>query len=240
MLNYNNILPPKEQSITNSKFYFVQPIHSRLIKSVDSPVYEYFNAKYLSYSPSEVLQNHSKFMRTCKSCVNPVFQTNQGFEICPCGKTSLYHREKDSDESNPQPKFENFEQSAKELKETKVDVPITRSSSCDGDYGEGCKKDRRVSILVDELLLKIYGDRDRKFSSCGTDVKDTFDYSTDSSNCIVPFNRSNALLKKKRSFSGIPEDKCQRWRALIRARLMSKSKYSMKLVLSSAGFLREF
>lgn len=213
-----------EERLISSQFCFVQPIHSRLMINVENPVYEYFNAKYLSYTPANVIprtKHNSKFIKTCDTCINPVFQTNKGFEICPCGKTT-----------------DNRLQSVTETQETPIAVTeiqddskickneayVIRSASCDDDYGGSFKRDnRRVSILVDELLLKIYGDRDRKFSSGGTDVRDTVDYSTDSSNGIA-LNKSNALLKKKRSFSGIPEDKCQKWNALIRARLMSKSK----------------
>lgn len=130
----------------------------------------------------------------------------------------------------------NFNKLKTENKEKNLGLPF-RSNSCENSSDHNYKSDkRRVSMLVDDLLLKIYGERERKFSSCGTDIC-TFEGSTDSSVNIV--NKSNILLKKKCSFSNVPEERCKKWNDIVRTRLMNKCEYrifSYEFIIDSNTF----
>ncbi|KAK7603524.1 hypothetical protein V9T40_003523 [Parthenolecanium corni] len=105
-------------------------------------------------------------------------------------------------------------------------IPM-RSVSCEDSDAADCLKNnkRRVSLMVDELLLKIYNS-ERKFSSAGTTGTDFNGNSSDSSNNLG--FKMNSLLRRKYSFSGISEDKCQKWFDVMRAKLMNKTLPELK------------
>ena len=173
----------------------------------------------------------------------PVFMTDSGYESCSCSRDEVNHtketcksgtkddsylRQRKTGRVMEHRQFEFIIEDDEESLED--DTPpnssrdkgqLTRSASCNTGRTSAVKPPRRVSVLVDELLLKIYGGRTERRCSGGTDVH-TFEGSTDSSNS---FKSNSSLLKKKRSFTGIPEDKCRRWNNMVRTRLMHKCKW---------------
>lgn len=169
---------------------------------------------------------------------NQIFLTNQGFEQCTCGIYQSYLQDDSTMSSSAPPGNSKRNQKADtssssedevifDLNKSTVEpigkcIPV-RSVSCDdADPGDNFKSDRRrVSLLVDELLLKIYNG-ERKFSSAGATTESYFNgNSSDSSNHFG--YKLNALCRRKYSFSGISEDSCQKWLDVMRAKLINKS-----------------
>lgn len=208
----------------HSQYYFVQPV----------------------IPPDYIVQKS-----TCSSHrSNLIFLTNQGFEQCTCGNYQSYLSSDCMPINSPTPpdnlisnRIDSTENLSLEVSDDISDVnfdlnsnkllvpesvhryaPI-RSVSCEDTAVEDCVKNnkRRVSLMVDELLLKIYNG-ERKFSSAGTTGTDSYfnGNSSDSSNHLG--FKLNSLLKRKYSFSGISEDKCLKWFEVMRAKLMNKSK----------------
>ncbi len=228
-----------------SRYFFVQPaagkrgVRNAVLDESDENVY-FYNQRYSVYS---LFRSQYRNLRaTGESKADPIFLTDSGFANCGCGDVKIgqalgeemrKRRQAWSASRNPVqellmrsgrdlellfPQHHSVEDDRERGKNKKIGP---RSVSCDADTQGFYKMDgRRVSMLVDELLLKIYGGRERKLSSGGTDIYQN-DYSTDSSCNLVC--KSN-LLKKKCSFTSIPEDKRKKWLDVMRARLMSKSK----------------
>lgn len=215
--------------------------HSRFSTSVN------MHSKYYFVQPSPVYRVEKSTCSSHRS--NQIFLTNQGFELCTCGNYQSYYLSNDSMPINWSTPAENIisnqidyaENLSLEVSDDSGDVnfdlnsnksllpePVKkyipmRSVSCEDSDAADCLKNnkRRVSLMVDELLLKIYNS-ERKFSSAGTTGTDFNGNSSDSSNNLG--FKMNSLLRRKYSFSGISEDKCQKWFDVMRAKLMNKSK----------------
>lgn len=225
MLNSKNYSARFSSSVNmHSQYYFVQPLIP--------PVY-------------------SVQKSTCSSHrSNQIFLTNQGFEQCTCGNYQSYlsndcmpinsstppenliSKQTDSTENLSLDVSDDVSDVSLDLNLNKSLAPESvhryvpiRSVSCEDTDIEDCLKNnkRRVSLMVDELLLKIYNG-ERKFSSTGTTGTDSYFNGNSSDSSIHHGFKLNSLLKRKYSFSGIPEDKCQKWFEVMRAKLMSKSK----------------
>ena len=210
--------------------------------------------KLVNYSPSDCYcLTYLRNREVWSDITRPIFMTNSGYQNCTCSRETnccgnfydtfvpkddlhssktLFHQRK-SGRTMEHNQFDFINEDDEEFLENeglsasrdKDKLQLVRSASYDNNRTSALKPSRRVSILVDELLLKIYGGRERRCSG-GTDVN-TFEGSEDSSNNNTILKSKSSLLKKKRSFSGIPEDKCRRWNNMVRSRLMNKCKYSL-------------
>lgn len=214
----------------------------------------------VNYSPSDCYYlTYLRNREVWSDITNPIFMTNSGYQNCTCSRDIGYDRNlcdtfvPPNDSSPPETIFRQrksgrmmMEHSQFELINEddedsledgglssacdKEKLQLVRSASYDDKRTSVLKSSRRVSIMVDELLLKIYGGRERRGSG-GTDVN-TFEGSEDSSNNNTIFKSKSPLLKKKRSFSGIPEDRCRRWNNMVRSRLMNKCEFFFFFYLS--------
>lgn len=178
---------------------------------------------------------------------SPIFMTNSGFEYCTCSnfitqKLSSGNQDLSNDcnlyppERHVEVKCMTDDQGTEEIGEDRDILQnnsefgtrrnqLGRSASCDNSpSGEYEHQGRRVSILVDELLLKIYGDRERKYSTTKTDIN-AFDSSSDSLNTVAYASKCD-LLWKKYSYIRVPEESSKKWNETIRSRLMNKCEYA--------------
>lgn len=224
-----------ERGNTNSGIILVQP-------TTEDETYSLFDYDTLNCSKNCGYTCNSSLEHT-----SPIFMTNSGFEYCSCSyfitqKLSSGNQDLSNDcnlyppEKNVEGKCVTDDQKTEEIGEDEDILQnnsefgtrknqLGRSASCDNSQNREYEhQGRRVSILVDELLLKIYGDRERKYSTTGTDMN-AFDSSSDSLNTVVYASKCD-LLWKKYSYINVPEESSKKWNEMIRTRLMNKCEYA--------------
>lgn len=236
----------RDRNANTSPYYFIQPdadfghdvgINESLRNG------NYYNESYWKYVPYRNTRANKNHTSCCNYMSNePIFLTNTGFASCTCSDFGIHQNFSTANDTDGDEKMENhLNQMEIKLKVESIAIRTIephatkklgvsnsgeknylRSTSCDGYPTELKADQRRVSMLVDELLLKIYGNCDRKFSSPGTDTN-FLEYSTDSSNNLMPLCKNSYFLREK-SLTDTSEERCSKWNDMIRSRLMKRSK----------------